>query len=263
MSIPSRTIWQKMISGHLNVSKKPLIVILGPTASGKTAFSLEVAECMRSLPSADISIYRRFDPEIVNADSRQLYCHLDIGTAKITHSAMGGIPHHLLSVLDPKEKVTVGWYKDEATTIIDAILARGHIPLLVGGSMLYISSIIDGLALTGRGEKQKIPVPYNLLIFGLDAPRPILKERIADRFEGLLSEGWIEEVQQLLKMGYTEKDPGFESLGYREIIQFLHGKLSREKLVGEINRKTMQYVKRQRTWWRHDARIHWINQGGN
>jgi len=117
----------------LEGANKPLIVLLGPTASGKTALSLEVAKYVGG--------------EIVNGDSRQLYKYLDIGTAKIRKEAMEGIPHHLLSVKDPKEEVTVAWYQREALRIIEEILARKKIPLLVGGSMLYISSVIDGLTL--------------------------------------------------------------------------------------------------------------------
>lgn len=109
-----------------------MIVILGPTASGKTAFSIELSEALGSV-------------EIVNADSRQLYKYLDIGTAKITPQEMHGVPHHLLDVLDPKEEATAALYKEQAQTVIDQIHSRDYIPMLVGGSMLYISAVIDGL----------------------------------------------------------------------------------------------------------------------
>ncbi len=122
----------------LGWAKKPLIVLLGPTASGKTALSLEVAKYIGG--------------EIVNGDSRQLYKYLDIGTAKILLEEMEGIPHHLLSVKDPKEEVTVGWYQREAQRAIEEIHARKKIPLLVGGSMLYVSSIIDGLTLAPAAD---------------------------------------------------------------------------------------------------------------
>lgn len=111
-----------------------LRVVLGPTASGKTAFSIRLA-------------HELGNAEIVNADSRQLYKHLNIGTAKITAEEMEGIPHHLLDVLDPYEEATVGWYQAEANKVIDDILTRGKIPLLVGGSMLYVSAVIDNLSL--------------------------------------------------------------------------------------------------------------------
>ena len=115
----------------------PLIVVLGPSASGKTDFSLNVAEAI-------VSKHRR--AEIVNADSRQLYRFLDIGTGKITPHEMRGIPHHLLDILDPKEEATAAMYQSRTTSTIDAILKEGSVPILVGGSMLYLSSIIDALS---------------------------------------------------------------------------------------------------------------------
>jgi tRNA dimethylallyltransferase len=128
--------WKQMIKSHLQQSKKPLIVILGPTASGKTSLSIEAAQYMRSL---------KHSPEIINADSRQFYRSMDIGTAKITKDEMKDIPHHLIDVLDPSEEVTIAWYKEQALQKIDEILERKNIPMLVGGSMLYISAVIDGL----------------------------------------------------------------------------------------------------------------------
>lgn len=128
----------RLIDVFLGDAKKPLIALLGPTASGKTALSLELANYVGA--------------EIINADSRQLYTYLDIGTAKIRKEDMEGIPHHLLSLKDPKEEVTVGWYQQAALRVIDEILARKKIPLLVGGSMLYVSSIIDGLTLAPAGD---------------------------------------------------------------------------------------------------------------
>ena len=128
----------RCIDVFLEGTKKPLLVLLGPTASGKTALSLELANSVGG--------------EIVNADSRQLYRFLDIGTAKIRKEEMQGVPHHLLNVKDPKEEVTVGWYQEAATKVIEDILARKKVPLLVGGSMLYISSVIDGLTLAPAAD---------------------------------------------------------------------------------------------------------------
>lgn len=128
----------QMLNEFISTASRPLIVVLGSTGSGKTDFSIRLALNLKTQG-------RR--PEIVNADSRQLYRFLTIGTAKITSEKMRGIPHHLLSVLDPKEEITVAWYREKALAVIDEILARGSLPILVGGSMLYISAIIDGLEL--------------------------------------------------------------------------------------------------------------------
>ena len=226
---------------------KKLIVILGPTASGKTAFSIQFA-LQSGLPI-----------EIVNADSRQLYKYMDIGTAKVRPEEMRGIPHHLFSVLDPKEKVTVGWYKQAVGRVIDDVLARGNIPMLVGGSMLYISAITDGYVFTGRGGKSVASVPYDLFVLGMKWPRTTLLKRIGERTEKLFESGWVEEVQELLKRGYTVDDPGMIACGYREIAAAISNHQSPITQSPIISAKIRQYAKRQMTWWRHNQRIRWIN----
>jgi tRNA dimethylallyltransferase len=129
----------EILSSFLECSVHPLIVILGPTASGKTSFSVKLAETFQSKWGRQV--------EVVNADSRQLYKYLNIGTAKITKEEMQGVPHHLIDVLDPKEEASAGWFQKEAQKVISEIHQRGNVPLLVGGSMLYISSITDGLSM--------------------------------------------------------------------------------------------------------------------
>src|SRR3989344_4307136 len=143
--------WKDLLREHLRSAKRPLIVIVGPTSSGKTDFSIRVAEEVGNA-------------EIVNADSRQLYRGMDIGTAKITRAEMHKIPHHLFDVLDPDEEVTIAWYKKEATRVIDEIHVGGKVPMLVGGSMLYISAIIDGLQPIEKAD-------------------PALREKLTDEYE--------------------------------------------------------------------------------
>ncbi|MBI2636541.1 hypothetical protein HYW84_04445 [Candidatus Peregrinibacteria bacterium] len=231
---------------------------------------------------------------------------MDVGTAKSPspQSSPHGrgrvrIPHHLFSVLDPKENVTVGWYKKEAERVIDDVLSRGNIPILVGGSMLYISAITNGYVFTGRGGKRVAPVPYDILIFGMQWPREKLVKRIEERTKKLLGIGrenslplggrvrergskefpdplplapspregeltptWLQEVAWLLAHGYKTSDPGMESCGYREIAEWIRSGKKEElfpSLMERINAATRQYAKRQMTWWRHDKRIHWIH----
>lgn len=150
---------------HVATASKPLIVVVGPTASGKTGFSIELAKALQPIG------------EVVNADSRQLYTHLDIGTAKITLEEAQDVPHHLLDVLDPTEEATVGWYQPKALQAIDDILARQHTPLLVGGSMLYVSSVIDGLSLAPPAD----PVVRERLLQEYDKDNGVtLHKRLAD-----------------------------------------------------------------------------------
>lgn len=144
--------WSELVTSLLTTAGRPLITVLGPTASGKTGLSIEIAKSLA--PRA----------EIINADSRQLYRFLNIGTAKITEEEKQGIPHHLLDVKDPKEEVAVGWYQREARRIIDDLHAAKKIPILVGGSMLYLSSIIDDLSLAPAGDltlRQRLEAEYD------------------------------------------------------------------------------------------------------
>lgn len=148
--------WQEITRNHVRDAKKPLIVVLGPTASGKTGFSMKLAEMIGSA-------------EILNADSRQLYRHMDIGTAKISDAEKRGIPHHLFDVLEPTEDVSIAWYKEQATAIIEDCHKRGVVPILVGGSMLYISAVVDGLD----------PLP---------PVDPAIRERLEEEYD--VDDGW-------------------------------------------------------------------------
>lgn len=303
---------QERLRTFVDSAPRPLIVVLGPTASGKTELSLDIAEWIAATRACT-------GVDIVNADSRQIYAKLDIGTAKIRASDMRGIPHHLLSVLDPKEPVTIAWYQDRAKSVIDSVHARGSIPLLVGGSMLYISAIIDGLMpvppsddgirtllqeaydrdggvalhaelarydpeaaqaiprqnsvyliramerwlITGKKqcERQQIaPCPYDLFLIGIAVRTNVLAVRINDRTAVLLSSGWIEEVRALREQGYTPEDPGLTSHGYPEIMEWISVGGDISSLCERIASKTRQYAKRQKTWWKSDERIHWIER---
>ena len=147
----------RLMQAHIESTNNPYFVVLGPTTSGKTGLSIDIATTL--FPEI----------EIINADSRQLYTHLDIGTAKITTAEMKGVPHYLLSVLDPRESTSVGWYKKQSISIMQDMMARKKIPMFVGGSMLYISSLIDNLDLlykTNNGLRIALEAEYKK--FGLE-----------------------------------------------------------------------------------------------
>lgn len=131
------------INAFLRSAAHPLLVLVGPTASGKTALSLDIAESLRAQGRT---------VEIVNGDSRQLYRSLSVGTAKIRTDEMRGIAHHLLDVLDPTEETNAAWYQREAQRAIAKIHARHAVPCIVGGSMLYISAVIDHLAFVAAAD---------------------------------------------------------------------------------------------------------------
>ena len=241
--------------GKIASGKYNLIVVLGPTACGKTGFSVDLAERLKS----DFGI----SAEIVNSDSRQIYKYLDIGTAKITEEEKRGVTHHMIDVLDPKEESTAVWYKTEAERIIGEIKNCGNIPILVGGSMLYISSITDNLSFSNTASSELRPrgkpVASKTLIIGLSAERGLIKERIQKRTEQMFERGWVKEVRYLMKAGYLESDPGMVSCGYREIMRAISsGVVDESSLIKDIVSKTNGYAKRQMTWWRNDERIRWI-----
>lgn len=152
--------WPELVTQHLRTSALPLIAIVGPTAGGKTSFSLDVAGLIASTKDE----HGWDHAEVINADSRQLYRHLNIGTAKIREEEKRGVLHHLIDVLDPHEEATIAWYKEEATTVIDDCHKRRAAPLLVGGSMLYVSAVIDGLEPLPKADPQlrkKIEAAYD------------------------------------------------------------------------------------------------------
>ncbi|MCF7844415.1 MAG: tRNA (adenosine(37)-N6)-dimethylallyltransferase MiaA [Kiritimatiellales bacterium] len=302
------------VDQFLKEVEHPLVVILGPTASGKTSMSISLARQLGEQGS---------EVEIVNADSRQLYKYLNIGTAKITEEEMQGVPHHLIDVLDPKEDVSVGWYKEEATRIIKEIHERGNVPFLVGGSMLYVSVITDELTMgpsstpevrksledeydkdagdtlykrlqeidpeeaerihqnnkprlvraieiceiTSQSKTQAVGQSEifskdstDKLIFGLELERSELCDRINQRTKEMFKSGWVDEVRDLLDLGYRPEDPGFKSCGYREIMEAIQSgqPIIEEALEEVIAAKTRQYARRQMTWWRRDERITWV-----
>lgn len=113
------------------MKKRPLICVVGPTAVGKSEVALEVA--------------RRYNGEVLSADSMQIYRGMDIGTAKLSNAAMQGIPHHLIDIVDPKDAFTVASWQSAAQMAIDAIHERGHLPVVCGGTGLYVRSITDDL----------------------------------------------------------------------------------------------------------------------
>lgn len=244
---------QKRLQEFIKSALRPLIVLIGPTASGKTAFSIEHASKISGV-------------EIINADSRQLYKYLNVGTAKVTGDEMQGVPHHLLDVLDPKEEATAAWYQHAANKIIDDVHARGHVPMLVGGSMLYISAVIDDLKFPIEKDlRQSLQTRKNLkpredvLMIGIERPREKIMQRINERTKQLFDQGWVEEVKELIRMGYTAENPAMKSHGYREIMEWIAtGSPTLSELQEMIAAKTRQYAKRQITWWKHDPRIEWI-----
>ncbi len=287
-------------------AKVKVVVLAGPTAVGKTAAALELAEAVGA--------------EIVNADSMQVYRELDIGTAKPTPAERARVRHHLVDVAAPDAPYDAARYAQEARAVIADLHRRRVRPLVVGGTGLYIKALLGGLfrqggsvqevrrrlaqeladrGLTGLRERlasldpatarrlapgdtyrilRALEVveatgrplsalhaahrfqdrPYEAMILGLVLPREELYRRIDDRVEAMLAAGWLEEVRGLLKRYPPEIKP-LKALGYRHLVAVLQGRLSLSEAVGQIQRETRRYAKRQLTWFRADPEMHWFH----
>ncbi len=227
-------LWQDRTKRFVSEAAKPLIVILGPTASGKTALSIDLAIFLKAEGKHG---------EIVNADSRQLYRFMNIGTAKITPEETACVSHHLLDVLDPKEEVTAAWYKTEATRVINDILKRGNIPILVGGSMLYISALIDGLEfVTGADPvlRKKLEQQYDV-DGGVELYARLMEEdpETASAFSKNNRPYVIRAMEILEGMGMKPSNAKQSGSCPCELLIFgMHW--SREALVSRINMRTRQ-----------------------
>jgi tRNA dimethylallyltransferase len=281
-------------------------VLLGPTAVGKTAVSLALAQ--------------RVGAEIVGADSLQVYRELDIGTAKPTAAERQRVPHHLIDVAAPTEPYDAARYSKEGREVLAGLHRRGVPPLVVGGTGLYLKALLHGLfaegASTGpfreglRREVQDLglpelyrrlahldpetaarlhphdsyrilrtleviaaagrPVselwrahrfqdsPYRVLKLGLNLPREELNRRIEDRVEVMLAQGWLEEVEGLLRRFPPDLKP-LQAIGYRHLSNYLTGRWTWEEALELLRRDTRRYAKRQLTWFRGDPAVRWFH----
>jgi tRNA dimethylallyltransferase len=281
------------------------LAIIGPTGTGKSALALAVAD--------------RVGGEIVNADAMQLYRGMDIGTAKLSVAERGGISHHQLDVLEIAETATVARYQRDAAADVERISAAGALPIIVGGSMMYIQSLLDQwefpatdtavrakwerrlseigagalheelhrvdsaaaasiLATDGRRIVRALEVveltgaPYaasaptigapprwDTAIVGLDWATAVLDERLAQRTDKMFADGLVDEVRTLLGRGLRDGVTASRALGYAQVIDDLDGggdgSAAREPtFIG-----TRRYVRRQRSWFRRDHRIAWLD----
>ena len=288
------------------MDKPKVIVICGPTASGKTALSIKLA--------------KKINGEIISSDSMQIYKNMDIGTAKPTTDEMEGIPHHLIGFVEPNQRYSVAEFKKDAENAIEEILAKGKTPIIVGGTGLYVDSLIYGIEYqdieldekyrqelenrvanegleklyeeaqkidpqamgkispndkkrilrvleiykaTGKTkteqeiESRKKGVKYDYKVFAINWDREILYERINKRVDIMIQQGLIQEVEELLKK-YDEFPTAMQGLGYKEVVEYLQGEISREEMIEKIKMETRRYAKRQITWFKKNKQTIWI-----
>ena len=278
-------------------NKPKVIVIGGPTASGKTALSIELA--------------KKINGEIISADSMQIYKYMDIGTAKPTKDEMQGIKHYLLDFVSPDERFSVSDFTKLANEAIEEILTKGKTPIIVGGTGLYIDSLVYGIEFdnsqidmeyrrklekqvekegleklyemaveidpqamrniskndkkriirvleiykqTGKTkteqeiESRKNEPKYDFDVFILQMDREKLYERINLRVDEMIENGLVEEVEKIWKK-YECFPTAMQGIGYKEVVNYLEKKISKEEMIEQIKQETRRYAKRQITWF--------------
>lgn len=277
--------------------KPKIIAIVGPTASGKTALSIEIA--------------KQYNGEVISADSRQVYRGLDIGSGKVTKEEMEGIPHHLLDVADPEYRYSAADFLNDAKVAIADIVSRGKVPIIAGGTFFYLDllrgkmqtatvapnleyqaeleklsteELVDKLkkvdpkraetvdqnnrrrlirsleivsVLGHVPETEKKTSEYEWLIFGIDIERKKLNERIKIRLEERLKNGLKEEVANLLASGLDPQRLDDFGLEYRYLKRNLNKELAYDDMVTQLFAKLRQFAKRQNTWLKRDSEIIW------
>ena len=288
--------------------KPKVIVIVGPTASGKTALSIELA--------------KKIDGEIISCDSMQIYKDMNIGSAKPTIEEMQGIKHYMIDIAEPTERFSVAEYKKRSEEAIEKILQKGKVPIIVGGTGLYANSLIynieyneimldeeyrknlmkiaetevglatlyekarsiDPVAMekislndkkriirvleikhsTGKNktelelESRKNEVKYEYKVFAINMPREILYDRINKRVDIMIENGLIDEVENIIEK-YKEFPTAMQAIGYKEIVMYLKGELTKQEAIEKIKQESRRYAKRQITWFKKIENIKWID----
>lgn len=285
------------------MTEKPtIIVICGPTASGKTKLGIDLANSING--------------EIISSDSMQIYKDMDIGTAKPTKEEREQAVHHLVDFVSPDKRYSVADFKKDATEKIKDILKRGKTPIIVGGTGLYVNSLIYNIEFkeektdleyrnslekvdikelyemamkvdeeackkislndrkritrileifhtTGRTKTEleiesRKKVAYNFKVFVLNMDREILYDRINRRVDLMIEQGLVQEVKQLLEK-YEEFPTAMQGLGYKEVKEYLDGKISKEEMIEKIKQESRRYAKRQLTWFRAYKEATWLD----
>ncbi len=288
--------------------KPKIVVIAGPTASGKTALSIELA--------------KKINGEIISSDSMQIYKDMDIGTAKVTKEEACGIKHYLVDGISPDVRYTVSDFKKDAENSIEEILSKGKVPIIVGGTGLYVNSLIYGIEYQdmefdeeyrdklmkraeepeelekiweeanaidpeamkkiSKNDKKRIirvleiykatgktktmqeflsrqkDLKYDYKMFVVNIEREKLYEKINHRVDIMIEGGLEDEVKNLISK-YPEFPTAMQGLGYKEVVEYFDGILTREEMIEKIKQETRRYAKRQLTWFRKNEEAIWLN----
>ena len=236
------------------LAESPTIVILGPTGSGKTGISIEVAKALNG--------------EIISADSRAIYKGMDIGTAKPTKAEQQGIPHYGLDLVEPGERFTVADWKEYAKEKIKGIKARGKVPIIVGGTGLYIDSLIYDYHFKGpTGEKigdieqkscsDRTEIKGDYLLVGIKWSTEELRTRLNKRITQMYGPDLYNETKKLVQK-YGWGSEAMKSNIYKYVWQYLNGELTLEEAKKRSFYEDWHLAKRQLTWFKRNKEIHWL-----
>ncbi len=220
----------------------PLVVIVGETASGKSDLAMYLAE--------------KFNGEIIAADSRTIYKDMNIGTAKPSAKDQKQVKHHLIDIVTPDQKYNVARFQQDATATIADIADRGKLPIMVGGTGLYVDSVIFGYDFDNRTMQALRP---NTLVIGVRRDRDDLNQRIAERVDTMIQRGFVEEVRGLgNKYGWDA--PAMTGIGYRAFADYINGHITLDEAKQRFIKGDKDLAKRQRTWFKRNKSIHWITE---
>ncbi len=228
------------------VGEVDLICVLGPTASGKTRYAVQLAKALAPA-------------EILSADSRQVYTGMDIGTGKDLKE-YGDVPYHLIDIVPAGAKFNIYQYQEAFAKAYADVRSRGAVPILCGGSGLYIESVTRAYKFEKQNGLPDEALPQKPYYIGTLVSREERVARIDRRLEERLKEGLVEEIQGLLKM-VPAQDLIYYGLEYKFVTQYILGELSYEDMVISLGNAIHQFAKRQMTWFRgmerDGVRIHW------
>ncbi len=239
-------------SAVFDASKSPVIVIVGPTASGKTGLAIDVA--------LELSKRGICECEIISADSRAIYKGMDIGTAKPTIEEMQGVPHWGIDLVEPNDRFTVVDFCNYAREKIAEIRKRGHLPIIAGGTGLYVDALIYNYQFNDVVKKtysDRQEMSSDFVVFGIDWPRKELKERLLQRANKLFEQPIEEETLKMVEQ-YGWDSQAMKSDIYPICWDLMRGKIDRDEAVRLNALDDWHLAKRQLTWFRRNDKIIWI-----
>ncbi|HBV23324.1 MAG TPA: tRNA (adenosine(37)-N6)-dimethylallyltransferase MiaA [Jeotgalicoccus sp.] len=279
------------------MSKSKLLILVGPTAIGKTSLSIDIA--------------KKFNAEIISGDSMQVYRKMNIGTGKITAAEMENVPHHMIDILNPDETFSVSDFQKQVEHLVKDIESRGKLAMIAGGTGHYIKALIEGYDFNEENQsdidrlteeyeqlndealfkkmlkivpdsdihpnnrkkiirqlvKSKLDIPekkaytqkpkYDTFLIGLTADRSVIYDRINKRVTEMFEAGLVEEVTALQHAGLS-KTAG-QAIGYKEFLPYFKGEAALTDVMERIQAHSRQYAKRQLTFFRNQLDIHWYD----